>query len=132
MIEAILEIVFEILVQGGAELIAEVVTHKSRKRKRARGIEPRPMNPVVTGLLWLAGGAVMGAGSLVFFPHLFIHSESLRIANLIVTPLVLGALMALLGRKRLANGEEIVPLDKFSNAALFALGMAAVRFFFAS
>lgn len=132
MIEAILEIVFEILIQGGAELIAEVVTHKTRKRRRARGIEPKPMKPVVTGLLWLAGGALMGAGSLLFFPHSFIHSESLRIANLIVTPLVLGALMALLGRKRLANGEEIVPIDKFSNAALFALGMAAVRFFFAS
>lgn len=132
MIEAIFEIVFEILIQGGAEFIVEVVTHKSHKRKRARGIEPKPMSPVVTGLLWLAGGAVMGAGSLVFFPHSFIHSENLRIANLIVTPLVLGALMALLGRKRLANGEEIVPLDKFSNAALFALGMAAVRFFFAA
>lgn len=131
MIEAIFEIVFEILIQGGAEFIVEVATHKSRKRKRARGIEPKPMNPVVTGLLWLAGGAVMGAGSLVFFPHSFIHSETLRVANLIVTPLVLGALMALLGRRRLANGEEIVPLDKFSNAALFALGMAAVRFLYA-
>lgn len=131
MIEAILEIVFEILIQGGAEIIAEVVTHKSRKRRRARGIEPKPMNPVVTGILWLAGGALMGAGSLIFFPHSFIHSESLRVANLILTPLLLGALMALLGRKRLANGEEIVPLDKFSNAALFALGMAGVRFFFA-
>lgn len=131
MIEAIFEIVFEILIQGGAEIIAEVVTHKSRKRRRARGIEPKPMNPVVTGILWLAGGALMGAGSLIFFPHSFIHSEGLRVANLIVTPLVLGALMALLGRKRLANGEEIVPLDKFSNAALFALGMAGVRFFFA-
>ena len=131
MIEAIFDIVFEILIQGGAEIIAEVVTHKSRKRRSARGIEPKPMNPVVTGILWLAGGALMGAGSLIFFPHSFIHSESLRIANLIVTPLVLGALMALLGRNRLANGEEIVPLDKFSNAALFALGMAGVRFFIA-
>ncbi|MDI1227086.1 MAG: hypothetical protein PSY14_05325 [bacterium] len=131
MIEAIFEIVFEILIQGGAEIIAEVVTHKSRKRKRARGIEPKPMNPVLTGILWLGCGAVMGAGSLVFFPHSFIHSESLRIANLIVTPLVLGAVMALLGRRRLDNGEEIVPLDKFGNAALFAFGMALVRFLFA-
>lgn len=131
MIEAVFEIVFEILIQGGAEIIAEVVTHKSRKRRRARGIEPKPMNPVVTGILWLAAGALMGAGSLIFFPQSFIHSETLRIANLILTPLVLGAIMALIGRKRLANGEEIVPLDKFSNAALFALGMAAVRFFFA-
>ncbi|MBL8713604.1 MAG: hypothetical protein JNM12_11950 [Alphaproteobacteria bacterium] len=131
MIEAIFEIVFEILIQGGAEIIAEVVTHKSRKRRRARGIEPKPMNPAVTGILWLAAGALMGAGSLIFFPQSFIHSETLRIANLILTPLVLGAIMALIGRKRLANGEEIVPLDKFSNAALFALGMGAVRFFFA-
>ncbi len=131
MIEAIFEIVFEILIQGGAEIIAEVVTHKSRKRRRARGIEPKPMNPVAAAVLWFALGAVMGGGSLIFFPHSFIHSESLRIANLIVTPLVLGALMALLGRRRLANGEETVPLDKFSNAALFALGMAGVRFFFA-
>ncbi|MCC7037232.1 MAG: hypothetical protein IT560_07970 [Alphaproteobacteria bacterium] len=131
MIETILEIVFEILIQGGAEIIAELVTHKTRKRRRARGIEPRSMNPVVSGIFWIAGGALMGAGSLIFFPQSFIHSESLRIANLILTPLLLGALMALIGRKRLANGEETVPLDKFSNAALFALGMAGVRFFFA-
>jgi len=131
MIEAIFEIVFEIIIQGGAEIIAEVVTHKSRKRRRARGIEPKPMNPVVAAVLWFALGALMGGGSLIFFPHSFIHSEGLRIANLILTPLVLGALMALLGRRRLTNGEEIVPLDKFSNAALFALGMAGVRFFFA-
>ena len=131
MIEAIFEIVFEILIQGGAEIIAEVVTHKSRKRRRVRGIEPKPMNPVVAACLWFALGAVMGGGSLIFFPHSFIHSEGLRIANLILTPLMLGAIMALIGRKRLANGEETVPLDKFSNAALFALGMAGVRFFFA-
>ena len=131
MIEAIFEIVFEILIQGGAEIIAEVVTHKSRKRRRARGIEPKPMNPVVAAVLWFALGALMGGGSLIFFPHSFINSEGLRIANLILTPLMLGAIMALIGRKRLANGEETVPLDKFSNAALFALGMAGVRFFFA-
>ncbi|MDF3024663.1 MAG: hypothetical protein K0R10_2024 [Alphaproteobacteria bacterium] len=131
MIEAIFEIVFEIIIQGGAEIIAEVVTHKSRKRRRARGIEPKPMNPVVAAVLWFALGALMGGGSLIFFPHSFIHSEGLRIANLILTPLMLGAIMALIGRKRLANGEETVPLDKFSNAALFALGMAGVRFFFA-
>ena len=131
MIEAIFEIVFEIIIQGGAEIIAEVVTHKSRKRRRARGIEPKPMNPVVAACLWFALGALMGGGSLIFFPHSFIHSEGLRIANLILTPLMLGAIMELIGRKRLANGEETVPLDKFSNAALFALGMAGVRFFFA-
>lgn len=130
MIETILEIVFEILIQGGAEIIAELVTHKTRKRRRARGIEPRPMPPVLAQLLWLALGALMGAGSLILFPHLFIRSEDMRMANLAVTPLVLGALMALLGRKRLANGEETVPLDKFSNAALFALGMAGIRFYF--
>ena len=89
------------------------------------------MNPVVAAFLWLALGAVTDGGSLIFFPHSFIHSEGLRIANLILTPLMLGAIMALIGRKRLANGEETIPLDKFSNAALFAFGMAGVRFFFA-
>ena len=127
MIEALLEILFEFLLQGVGELLIEVFSHKRRRKTPSA-----PMHPVIAGCLWLVAGAAIGGGTLLLFPHSFIHSPTLRLVNLVLTPLMLGAIMALIGRRRLANGQELVPLDRFSNAALFALGMGIVRYMWAT
>lgn len=123
MIEFIVEFVLEVLLQGAAELLFEVLSHKSRKTGR------RQLHPVGSALLWIAVGALVGWLTLIPFPHSFLKDPTLRLVNLVATPLLLGAFMALIGRKRLANGEETVPLDRFWTAALFALSMGLVRFF---
>ncbi len=127
MIDGLVELVLEVLLQGGAELIIEVASHKRRKKH----LPPKPLHPFAQACLWLMAGLAVGGVSLWLFPHSFIQSPALRLANLVVTPLVLGALMALIGRKRLADGQELVSLDRFSNAALFALGMGFVRYMWA-
>lgn len=132
MIEILVEFILEFLLQGVGELLLEIFTHRARKHRHAKGLPARePMHPVLSALLWIAIGAAIGWLTLIPFPHSFLKDPALRIANLIATPLVLGALMALLGRRRLANREETVPLDRFWTAALFALSMGLVRFFLA-
>ncbi|WP_343612976.1 hypothetical protein [Novosphingobium sp.] len=85
-------------------------------------------HPVLSGLGYLFWGALAGGISLLILPHSMIHSPSLRIANLIGTPLLVSASMLAIGRWRSAKGREPVKLDRFSYAFCFAFAMAVVRF----
>jgi hypothetical protein len=51
--------------------------------------------------------------------------------NLFLTPAAVGALMVLLGRARARKGQDLVRLDRFGYAFLFAFVMALVRFMWA-
>ena len=86
--------------------------------------------------VWLAAigyaifGAVAGAVSLLFFRSLFIERVALRVANLFITPLVAGFVMASFGAWRRRRGDVVIRLDRFSYGFLFALAMGGVRFVF--
>jgi hypothetical protein len=48
-----------------------------------------------------------------------------------MTPLLVGGGMMILGRLRESKGQQLVRLDRFGYAFVFAFSMALVRFFFA-
>ena len=77
-------------------------------------------------------GLAVGSVSLLLFPHPFLHSKTLRVANLILTPVVSGAVMALIGMLRTRLGKPVIAIDRFSYGFVFALAMAAVRFCWAN
>jgi hypothetical protein len=114
------------LLQVVLEALAELGLHSLRESFR------RPTSQHV----WLAAigysilGALAGGVSLFFFPVLFIEGEALQFANVIITPIAAGAIMGLFGAWRQRRGEDIIRLDKFSYAFLFALAMGGVRFVF--
>jgi hypothetical protein len=56
----------------------------------------------------------------------------LRLLNLIATPIALGLLMTLIGKFRTRNGQDLVRLDQFGYAFVFAFAMAFVRFVWAA
>jgi hypothetical protein len=62
-------------------------------------------------------------------PTAFIENPSLRLLNLLLTPVAGGAMMALLGRLRARKGAPLIQLDHFGYAFTFAFAMALVRFF---
>jgi hypothetical protein len=76
-------------------------------------------------------GGVIGAISLWPFPALFIRNQDFRLLNLVLTPLIAGLIMMLVGKVRTARDEELVRLDRFGYAFTFALGMTLMRFYFA-
>ena len=78
--------------------------------------------------------AVMIAGglSLWIFPTSPIHEPLFRQINLIVTPVALGLVMMLIGKIRLKKGQDLVRLDQFGYAFVFAFAMALVRFIWAA
>lgn len=120
----LLQFLGELLLQIIGEAIAELIGRSLKEPCR----RPRPMNPILAGLGYLIFGAVAGGLSLWLIPSLFIRSQWLRIANLLLTPLLAGLLMARLGAWRREHEQETIRLDTFAYGFCFALSMAIVRF----
>lgn len=124
MLEFILQILGEFLVH----FVLEVLTGAGGHRVKQKG----DADPIEAGFLYLVLGAVLGGLSLLLFPDSFIRSEVLKLLNLIVTPIVLGLAMALIGTYRVKRAKDTIRIETFLFGFLFALGLALIRFAFTS
>ena len=125
LFELVLQFLFEVLLQGVFELLAEAGFHAvaapfSRQR-------PAWVTAIGQAILGLIAGGI----SLFFFPEAFLRAPTLRLANLVVTPLIAGLAMAQIGRWRDRRGDDRLSLDRFGYAFLFALAMALTRYIWA-
>ena len=125
IIIAILEFFAELILQVFFEVLVEFGLHSVKEPFRL----PQP-NPWIASFGYITFGVLAGAISLYFFPDYFISSEIGRIANLIITPLMAGLSMSILGAWRRNRGQEVIRIDRFFYGYLFALSMALVRFVF--
>ena len=116
--EVLLQIVLECLSELGLQALADTFQ--------------RPRNIVLSTFGFTILGAVAGGVSVLVMPRSFISNLGLREANVLITPLIAGAAMTLVGRLRDRRGHERVGLDRFGYAFVFALSMALVRFRWAS
>lgn len=123
----LLQVLAELALQAVIEALAELGFHGLRARLGARP----PPHPVIAALGHLVLGTAGGGLSLLVFPDSFIGHPILRIANLVVTPVCLGVIMGVIGAWRRRHGQELIRLDQFAYAYLFALGLAGVRFIWA-
>lgn len=114
----------ELLLQAAGEFIVELIGRSLKEPFR----RPKPLQPWLAAIGYMIFGALAGAISLWLVPSLFISAHWLRLLNLLLTPFVAGLLMARLGAWRERNEQEIIRLDSFTYAFLFALSMALVRF----
>lgn len=124
--DILLEIIGELLLQVIVELLYEWGLHAVSEPFR------KSPNPWLAALGYTFFGGVVGGLTLLGFPAHLTPSGALRIANLIVTPIVVGVLMAAFGAWRARRGETLLRIDRFSYGYLFALALALVRFRFAS
>jgi hypothetical protein len=122
MLEILGEILLQVVVETLAELGLHSLTAPSRKRP----------NPWMAGIGYSIFGAGAGRISLWLVPAHLVTEEPLRILNLVVTPVVAGLLMSLMGVWRARRGDTLLRLDHFAYGYLFALSLALVRFFFAT
>jgi len=123
----VLEFLAEIFLQVAVEWLAEL----GFRALRAPFKPARETSPEFAAVGYAIFGMAAGGLSLLVFPSSFVQSPVARIANLVLTPVVTGALMALLGGWRQRRGQDLIRLDRFAYGLLFAFAMAAVRFFFA-
>jgi hypothetical protein len=122
MLEFLVQLLGEFLIQVIGQVLVELGMHAM--------IEPflKPPKPWVASVGYAIFGLILGLLSLFAFPEYLVHSGGLRIANLILTPMVVGACMAALGAWRVKRGDNALRIDKFAYGYLFALSIAIVRF----
>jgi hypothetical protein len=126
LFELILPFLWELLLQIVLEILAEFGVHCAKEV-----FERRP-NPWFAAIGYVILGAIAGAISMLAAPALFISGHGAQIASLVITPILAGVAMNLVGAWRRQRGQDIVRLDRFAYGYLFALSMAVVRFFFAA
>lgn len=123
LLAGLLELVGELILQLLLEGLWELGLHCVHKRRGPR----RPWSPWLAGPAYAALGALTGILSLWMFPNVLIDTPWVRVLNLLLTPILAGALMAAMGAWRRRRQDTVIRLDKFAYGFLFALAMAAVR-----
>lgn len=124
MLEFIAQFVGELLLQVAIELLAELGLHWLRNPSAD------PPNPFLSTIGYALFGAAVGGLSLLIFGD-YLVSAPWRVANLLVTPVLAGLLMAALGMARVRRGQAIFRIDRFAYGYVFALALAVVRYRFA-
>jgi len=112
--ELLLQLIFEFLVELGVHSLADTLK--------------RPKNAVLSTIGFVLWGAMAGGISLLIFPKSAITNIVWRKINVLVTPLLAGGVMMLIGRQRGKRGQRLVGLDRFGYAFAFAFAMAIVRY----
>lgn len=123
MIAFLAELVGELLLQIAIELLAELGLHWLRKPSAG------PPNPFLSTIGYALFGAAVGGLSLLIFGD-YLVPAAWRVANLLVTPVLAGLLMAALGMARVRRGQAIFRTDRFAYGYVFALALAVVRYHF--
>jgi multisubunit Na+/H+ antiporter MnhG subunit len=112
----------EILLQVIFEFLAELGFHSLTNTLN------RPKNATLSTAGFVLWGTMAGGISLLILPQSLISNLVFRKINVLVTPLVAGGVMMLIGRQRDKRGQNLVRLDRFGYAFVFALAMAVVRY----
>lgn len=129
-----MEFVFEVLLQFLGEMLLQI-TVELLVELGFRGLAAtvqQPKHPVLSIIGFSIWGAIGGGLSLLIFPRLALRDPALRMANVLITPLIAGLVMALVGQARLKRGQILVRMDRFGYAFTFAFWMAFIRFMWAA
>ena len=124
----ILQLFGELFLQLFVEAIARMFGHIGNQVYARQ----EPTRPWVAAIGYLIFGTLAGALSLLVFPNLFIKPEWLRVLNLVVTPVIAGVLMGLVGAWRRKHDKTVIRIESFSYGLCFAAGMALVRHVYAN
>lgn len=125
MIEIVLEFLGEFLLQVIGEALLELGFHALAEPFR------KTPNPWMAALGYVCFGALLGGLSLLPFPTNLVAPQW-RVLNLLLTPVAVGATMALMGAWRARRGQTVQRIDRFAYGYLFALALALVRFLYAN
>jgi hypothetical protein len=126
----ILEIFLEVLIQ----VVFEAgVAAASRAPRRFR-IVPllrvilSPTTPALKTLKFTFLGLCLGAVSLLILPHPLAHSSKFHGISLLLSPVITGLVMGLIGRIVRRRGKIPVQIESFAYGFTFAFAFSLIRF----
>jgi hypothetical protein len=127
-VEEIVALVFQILIEVGLQMLGGAGFDYAASRRR------RESGPGGCGCSWpvffLALGGACGGLSLLVAPNLILPGLALRIANLVVAPLLAGGLSYLIAAN-LWGEKSGEASEHFWRGFCFALAFGIVRFAYA-
>lgn len=126
LLAAILEVLAEVLIQLAGEFGLSVLSRAAGKFFTAI-FELSPMGAAVAVVLL---GFACGECSVVIFPHPLVHPSRFHGISLIVSPVLTGLAMSLVGRFLRSRGKRTIQLETFAYGFAFAFAMAVIRLFF--
>jgi hypothetical protein len=100
-------------------------------RAAAHAVEDLPLNnPVLATVGYLVLGTITGGLSLLLFPHPPVRPSKMHGISLMISPLITGSLMSMVGYTLRRSGKQAAQIESFGYGFAFALGMAVIRFCF--
>jgi hypothetical protein len=125
-LEMFLEIFFEAAFEFAAEFIGAIIW-----RGVAAVFDTSEFkNPLVAGIGYMFLGGVAGGLSLLLFPHPLVHPSRVPGLSVVISPVLAGLGMSLVGSTLRKRNKKAVQIESFGYGFTFAFGMAVVRFFF--
>jgi hypothetical protein len=124
VLASVVELAIELVFYGGGEVLVEGVARLLGATFGRRGRN----HPVAAGAGLLLLGALLGGASWLVWPYRVVASGPYPGISLIVAPIVNGLLADALGTWRENHRRPRTYLSTFWGGALFAVGMAAVRY----
>jgi hypothetical protein len=121
----IAEILVEALLEFGAAAVSDLIM-----RAVVRAFPKSHPRPGLAALAYAVLGALAGALSLFIIPHPLVRPSKFHGVSVVVSPVVTGVLMAMVGYWVRQRGKKITQIESFVYGFCFAVGMALVRFFF--
>lgn len=122
ILDALLEGLFEFLLAGLCDLGFRALGNISN---------PQFANLLVAGIFYGLLGFGAGELSLIFFPHPLIRASRVHGINLLVSPLMVGIIMSLIGSLMRKREKRVLELESFGYGFAFAFGIALTRFLLA-
>jgi len=126
--EAVLEIVLQIFGEFLIQLFAEALVDLGFASVGEALKRPLAGRPFLAALGYVILGSLAGALSVWVVPHSLIASPALRLANVFLTPLLVGLCMVGIGSWRVRHGRDKSLLNRFSHGFIFAFSFAIVRY----
>ena len=130
-LSALLEIFLEIIGEALFEFLAEFIGVLILRGLSEVFDTSEFKSPLLAGLGYMFLGGVTGCLSLLLFPHPLFHPSRIPGLSVIVSPVLAGLGMWLVGAVLRKRNKRVMHIESFWYGSAFAFGMAIVRFLFA-
>ena len=126
LVLAIGELLVEVLIEFAGEVVLDLVT-RALSAVLTTALE---MNPLLTALGYAVLGVLTGVGSLFLFPHPLVHPSRFHGISLLISPILTGLAMSMIGSFLESRGKRVAQIESFGYGFAFAFGMALIRLLF--
>lgn len=129
ILSALLSGLLELLLEAFSELVGAALLDVA-SRALAKVFDPEVSSRVVASVGYGLLGVLTGAYSVILFPHPLVHPSRIHGISVLVSPVIAGLVMSVIGSMLRKRDKRVVQIESFGCGFAFAFGMAAVRFFF--